>query len=504
MKVITWILSCWIVSVAVAEEPPPPTFRTFAGAFFGASQHQDYVESELELPLLRLQSWGLAYHYAETTPFVRQSRGPHADVLTKRYDFEGDYRLNDSLRLLAVAGYHQTDSIDAPGMISAYRIGGGIGSARPRGNDRWDWAVLAGGYLSPDAVTANWWTDLHARWRALDFAQGQYLDAPFRASLYLLAGIDAANRDNRFAALYKLGPSLQLTTAYGNAAALQFLWCRNDNNPFYGSTDNGLLVGLEVTSTLDAEYVFHATRDRKRGWLPLIWGAYDIGASSSAYLSKFEMNVELVDWLIAEHPFTFLVWYESRQEYRPGDYDNIAYSVSLGPQTPIGLESFLSHGEPLVLGADFLHRSDHSLNPDPSRMPAGGQIDYGGHNVMPRVRLQTTGWDLPYRDPEIYRHATDWINRVDWRLTAGYNIKDDRNRGRFAGQLGLNWDLATIEGYVLYTRGVVSVGNETPDWSTELGVRRPLGHVFARWERYGMKPVLAHGNTLVLGIGVNL
>ena len=122
----------------------------------------------------------------------------------------------------------------------------------------------------------------------------------------------------------------------------------------------------------------------------------------------------------------------------------------------------------------------------------------GSHNLLPRLRLQTRGWDLPYRDAEMYRRVTEWLNTFDWRVTAGYTINDsNRNRNRLCGQLGLNWDIATIEGCVVYALGQISAGNETPDWLAEFGVRRPLGHVFTRFERYGMKHDLATGDTLV-------
>jgi hypothetical protein len=275
------------------------------------------------------------------------------------------------------------------------------------------------------------------------------------------------------------------------------------------------MLGIEVMSSMDSNLVFRARDERQLGWLPLVWGGYDVGAGASRRVTRFEMNVELIDLLIAEHQFTGVLWYESRQEHCDGDFDNIAYSVTIGMQTPLNLESPLSQGQPLVLGADFLHRSDHSLNPGANRTADIGRpaligdttqnlLDHGSVNLMPRLRLQTLGWDLPYRDPTMYERRTDWLNYFDWRVTAGISVNSSRHRGDYAGQLGLNWDVATLQGYVVYLRGLVSAGNETPDWQTEAGVRRPAGKLFTRYETYHMKPTLAQGAALIFGVGVYL
>ena len=71
-------------------------------------------------------------------------------------------------------------------------------------------------------------------------------------------------------------------------------------------------------------------------------------------------------------------------------------------------------------------------------------------------------------------------------------------------QLGLNWDIATVGGYVIYAHGLGSIGNETPSWQGELGVRRPVGQVFMRYESYRMRESVGPGNTFVVGVGVNL
>ncbi len=497
-------------NLACAEDPTLPTFRSFAGAFLLSDDHNFFVESELRLPLLRIEPVSVYYHYRETTPFL-ELRHPQAEVLYRRQEMEVDFKIAEQLRLITVGGYHSTHLTDRRGLLSGYVFGGGIGSPLPTDGERIRWDVIAGTYVSRQDLDSDWWMDAHLSWRVVDFAHDRYLDSKFRASLVLAADMESSNDGGDFRPLVKIGPELQFFTANKNRASFQLQWYYNETNPFAGIEESGLLLGLNVHSSLDHDYVFRASQDRQSGWLPLIWGAYDIGAGNDRTISRFEMNVELVDFVFREQQFTGFIWYESRQLYRVGDFDNTAYSVTLGVQTPIGLESALSHGDPLVLGFDFLHRSDHALNPAQSRVDEvgidtrlGKLIDNGSQNLLPRVRLQTVGWDLPYRDPSIYERKTDWLNLIDWRITAGINENSSRDRGVFAGQLGINWDIATVQGYVVYLRGIGSFGNETPDWLGEVGVRRPAFRIFARYEGYGITSTIARGDTLVAGIGVAL
>jgi hypothetical protein len=68
----------------------------------------------------------------------------------------------------------------------------------------------------------------------------------------------------------------------------------------------------------------------------------------------------------------------------------------------------------------------------------------------------------------------------------------------------LNWDIATVQGYVAYAQAVGSVGEETPDWRGEIGVRRPAVYFFGRAESYGVTHQIARGDVFVVGIGMNL
>ena len=495
------------------DEPAPlPTFRSYAGAFLARSDtHNFFVESELTLPIIHEGPSTLYYRHQESTPFLDLHRGVQAEQLYEREEGQIDFVLSPYVRLIFVGGYESVKHEDRAGSLSGFELGGGIGSPLKTEDMRIHWYALAGGYLQHSDLDSDWWTDLFGSYRVYTFVKDEYLASKYRASVNLAGRVESSNDGGRFRGLYRVGPELQMLTANGNVANLSLDWYHNDNDPFYGSKENGVLLGFDVTSSRDDAYVFDARDKREPGWFPLVWGDYDLGFGGSKRTQRLAMNVELVDFNIAAHQFTGFIWYETHQEHRADDYQNISYSVTLGVQTEIGLESVLSQGQPLLAGVDFLHRSDHALSPEGSRVavegkptPIGPLLKNGSDNLLPRFRLQTRGWDLPYRDPSIYQHETRWLNNFDWRVTAGMTDNSSRDRDRFSGQLGLNWDVATIQGYVAYVQGVGSLGNETPDWRGEFGVRRPAVRIFGRAEKYGINRELARGDIFVLGVGVNL
>ena len=496
---------------ARGENETLPTFRASAGAFLIGKDHDFFVDSEVKLPLLQEDPIAFYYRHREATPFLDLDKGVQAELLYQREEGQVDFKLNSHLRLFAVIGYQTVHAEDRTGLFSAYTFGAGIGSPVRVDGERLHWSVVVGSYMDRRDVSADWWADVSGSWRVVDFAEDKYMGSDYRASVVLSADVQSVNDGDRFGALYIVGPEIQFNTANNNRANLQLRWYHNDNNPFYGSDEDGLLLGLDINSSHDDSYVLHALERRESGWFPMIWGDYDIGFGGDRRTQRFSMNVEVVDFTIADQRFTNFIWYESHQDHRVGDFDNISYTVTLGLQSTVGLESPLSQDQPLVAGLDFLHRSDHALNPDNDRVQAVGEptavgklIPNGSINILPRLRLQTLGWDLPYRDPSMYERKTEWINNFDWRATVGMTGNSNRPRGNFSGQLGLNWDIATVQGYVVYAHGVGSIGDESPDWQGELGVRRPSIKVFTRYEDYGISRTISRGSIVVLGMGVYL
>jgi len=515
-SVLAILIGIRLVVATRAEDSILPTYRGFAGAIWDARLHRYFVESELSLPLLQTGPVSLAYRYAETTPFITfDGGGTQAEVLFTRYAAQADWKLSEPIRLSALAGYRQVHRCDRAGQFGAAVAGLGMGGPPRSERERVFWQAQAGAFLERDRFGGDEWVDASLSWRVIDFAREKYLGSPYRASFVLAADVEGVLDGDDFRAFYRLGPELQLVTAYGNKASLHLQWIHNSGNPFYGVEDTGILFGFDVVSSFDSRRDLRAREEREPGWLPLVWGAYEVGVGDHRWLNRFEADVELVDFAALDHRSTVFVWYESRQEYRRGDFDNIAYSVALGLQTRVGWESALSQGDPLVCGFDFFHRSEHALNPEAARVTAIGQtveiggksvqfLAHGAQNLLPRLRLQTLGWDLPYRDPSMYERATRWLNRCDWRMVAGYDLKEDRDEGNVTAQLGINWDAASVNGCVLYARGVATVGIETPDWLAEVGVRRPMGKLFARYEFYDMVRDVARGNSFLFGAGFNL
>ena len=504
------LLTCCVLAVLCVgntvvrgEDQPAPEFGTLYGVFVGSGKHSTFVQTHLELPLFQLDALSARYRYREVTPFWRENS--QTQLLYTRNELELAYRLTDVLELLAVTGQRRTTYLDRPGSLNATALGLGLGSPRSAGNTPTiEWSVTAGAYVSRQDFDDDWWFDGHAVWRFLRLSEHKTMQTIAHPSLGLAADIEASNEGGHIRGLYQIGPVLEVATANGNCARLYTRWYFADRNAFYEDRESALLLALEVASTLDKQRTFDAREHRVSGWLPLVWGQYDLGWGGDRSLQRFEANAEIHDFEIAGHRFTARLWYESRQEYRPGDFDNISYSVAIGPQTEIGLESVLSQGQPLVLGCDYLHRSAHALSPDASRVTPGVLLERNSVNIGPHLRLQTRGWDLPYRDPSIYVCETRWLAQFDWRVTAGYDFNSSRDRDKLAAQLGLNCDVAAIRGFVIYARGIGSLGNETPDWLAEIGVRRPSGSVFLRAERYGLESHIARGTALVAGVGFNL
>jgi hypothetical protein len=484
-----------------AEDQTEPVITGMIGGLFFDPDHSYMAESSVHLPLFRDGPFMLSYRQHEVTPVFKENS--QTQLLNTQNRIQGDYMLNEYLRVIGLGGYQRTAFEDRAGWLDAWQAGAGVGSPILPAPTRLEWSVTAGGFPARKNLDADWWADVHVYWRAYEFKSGKMLETEYHPWLGLGMDIESANEGSRFHALYRIGPILEIESANGNRARFRVQWFANDGNPFYEENYSSMLVGMEVISSFDKDTLYDARELRRPGWLPLVWGQYDVGYGNDRAIQRTELNVEIHDFMLGEQAITALLWYESRQEYQNGDFDNVAYSISFGAQTRVGLESIMSQGQPLVVGAEYLHRSAHALAPDASRVPPPTVLPHDSLNLA-RVRLQTLGWDLPYRDPSIYDPKTEWLNRFDWRVTLGYDFHHSRDRGNPAAQAGLNWDVATVRGCVVYGRGIGSVGNETPDWLGEVGVRRRAWTLFFRAESYGLEDDLARGNTYVMGIGFRL
>jgi len=485
---------------AVAQEESRPTLQAMiAGLFF--DDHSYMAESSVRLPMLHESGFGVSYYQHEMTPILRE--GAQTQLLTTWNGVEAAYATDFGLRVIGIGGFHRTANQDRPGSLQTWELGLGLGSLPNSAPQRFEWSVTLGGYAAAQRLDADWWANLSLTWRTFDLPQRPFLETGVKPFIGLGADVESANDGAEFHALYRVGPIMELVSGNGNIARFRAQWYANDGNPFYETRFSSLLVGVEVSTSLDVTNLFDMRDQRRPGWLPVVWGEYDAGVGVGSHLQTTELTAEIHDIRLGERIITPIIWYESRQDYRDDDYDNVSYTVSLGMQTVTGWPSLLTQSDPIVLGVDYLHRSAHALAPDESRVPAGTVLPHDSVNLV-RVRAQSQGWDLPYRDPTIYSGDTRWLNHFDWRVTLGYDFYHSRDRGNPAMQFGLNWDAATLRGCVAYARGVVSVANETPDWRIEAGVRHRPWKLFLRWEDYGLESQIAEGPLAVVGLGIVL
>jgi len=303
------------VFIALGEDQTQPIIRSMIGGMFFDSDHSYVAESEVKLPLLRREPFSLSYRYHEITPVLK--RESQTQLLFSRYNLEADLTLSDPVRLIAIGGYRTTSLEDRPGSFNAYEFGLGVGSPLRRELPALEWSALVGGYVSPERLNSDWWADLHANWRIFQFEERRFLDTAFKPSLGLALDIESSNEGGHFRAMYKFGPVLELMSGNGNRARFHARYYVNDGNPFFENRYSGLLVGVEVNASLDEDTLFDARSQRQTGWLPLVWGQYDVGAGNDRALQRTELNAEIHDFSVADHPITAILWYESRQEQRP-------------------------------------------------------------------------------------------------------------------------------------------------------------------------------------------
>src|SRR5882762_2164439 len=162
LKTFLGLVFCGLCGAAFAEDRTQPTIRSMIGGMFFDSEHSYVAESEVTLPLLRLEPFSLSYRYHEITPVFR--RNAQTQLLYSRSELQGDLVLADFIRLITIAGYRSTFLEDRPGSMGAYEMGGGIGSPIREELSRFEWSAVVGGYISPERLRSDWWADLHANW----------------------------------------------------------------------------------------------------------------------------------------------------------------------------------------------------------------------------------------------------------------------------------------------------------------------------------------------------
>lgn len=505
----TLIAALGMTDAARAGEPRRPRFRLFTG-LVGGDARRFIVTQEFWLPLVQAGRVDASYLHRETTPFIALPGQLQTELLRTSDRLRLGVAATRRLRLLAVIGYEASHQLDGSQRAGAYALGGGADSGRPGNDDRLEWSVLLGTYANRHGVTPRWWSELHVRWRPVELGEVRYLESTYRMSVALVADVEAARQPGRTRGLYQLGPALEIRNASGNGVEVRFQRYVNDDHPFYGARAHGWLLGANMTSSWEARGPVSASTERRSGTFPLWWGALEIGAGGDRSLTRMELTLEMVDFLVAGRTWTATFHTETRQERRPEGLGTVSYLLRGGVQTRLRAKRPSPADNPLMIGVSVLHRSDHARDPRPERFIGRGTVtsigkllDSAGLNVAD-VRLRTAGWDLPYRAGSAGSTRRGWQERLDFLVAAGVDIGSERDRGTLAGQIGINWDFASRGGFTPYLRGIASLGNETPDWLLELGARHGILTVFLRGEEYGFRPDMGAGSTFWIGVAAGL
>jgi len=399
---------CW--ALAAGAQPPDrlmqPRLRNDAGVLSFSGDHLFLVESEISMPVVRAGPLVGYTRLAVSSPFLLLDDTDGAQsVRLERVETVGDFgaglRLADFLGASLFGRYHTFAIADRPGSASAWGLGAGLGTAALLPEPTLTVAGrLAGGWMfDTQDVEASWFLDARAAVRLfrvrMPFAVHR-VAAPF---VSLNASASSINSSERFRPFVQAGPSLEWVTPAGNELGLTLRWCENHDNPFAPELDQGLLLGFSIAGSdlgRDPDGAAQAPV-----LLPAIAGGLEGGSSRHMRFWKIHPYVELLAAQALGRPWTAVVDYEHHQEY--GALDSTFYTVSVGVETPVGggradrIGGRL--GRPARLGIDYLHRSDHALDPGRDTMATergyltedGYLLHLSSRNLFPRLRLESAG-----------------------------------------------------------------------------------------------------------------
>src|SRR5947208_283140 len=106
------VLSCAAL-VARAGDQTHPAIQSMIGGFLFDSEHTYVAESQVRLPLLRVEPLSIAYQHYEFTPVLK--KGSQTQLLFSREELEVSFTLCEHLRLITVSGYRNTSLEDRAG-----------------------------------------------------------------------------------------------------------------------------------------------------------------------------------------------------------------------------------------------------------------------------------------------------------------------------------------------------------------------------------------------------
>src|SRR5215831_43957 len=123
--------SCLLIAACMAfpvlgEDQTEPVITGMIGGLFFDPDHSYMAESSVRLPILRDGPFMLSYRQHELTPVF--SKNSQTQLLNSQYRVQGDYNLNEYLRVIGLGGYQRSAFEDRAGWLDAWQAGAGVGS----------------------------------------------------------------------------------------------------------------------------------------------------------------------------------------------------------------------------------------------------------------------------------------------------------------------------------------------------------------------------------------
>ena len=455
------------------------------GVLGGTDRLRYWVETRISLELSIAPSWFAVYEHTERAIFLDLDRAPPSGTIQLDRASSSDLLqvgrdLAPGIDVGLALGYARADRADRPGAVRTAILGPAMRWHLPA--LRTDLAAVAGAALAVEGLEDDTWTRLSLRtgmpspWDALGLeAEYEALGDPWPTGGYL-----------------EVGPFAEFPAGRVHLG-LAVHYVRVDNQPLLTLDDSGW--GFWLRMRADGSESCEASTDPVQAG-----GGYRFGVGDEGETSRFLAEARYHQ---PEARWAGFLEYAARRDF--GRDPTGTYRVALGPGARLGL--------PALLGCDprdgwvaleFLHRSDHALDPDPERVARsadpsdlGPMIEHTNVNIFPRLTFATDGWSaLGRRTPA----------PAPWELfaTVGRRLAGHETDAEFAGQLGLRVNVVRARSWTAYLEGVVATGGEAPEQAIELGWEAGPWSLFALWNDYGIEERSGATSDVVVGVGIRL
>ncbi len=273
-----------------------------------------------------------------------------------------------------------------------------------------------------------------------------------------------------------------------------------EDQPLFSFDDDGWGFWIELQADPSSDGTGPGDSEGAAGSL-LASGSLRLGLGDDGYTSRFGARAF---WRAPGRNYGFHVDYCARTDV--SDDPIGMFAVSLGPALEFATPPPPLEGpERILVGLEFLHRSDHALDADPGRLAASGHytdlgsmVEHTNINIVPRLFLTTSGW----HSPDLFRTADP--PRWSVRLAAGYRLGTNSADPGFAGSAGLRINFLRRENLTGYLRGILGTGRETPETAAEIGLESGPWLFYLSWSDPDLDANLGDPLEGTVGIGFRL